>query len=113
MEKGKLGDINVNMGDGNQVGDIGHKITLHAPIPGPNSIIQNGVVVGEMVSQPIEEGSLIRFEQLFFNGSFKRDEPFTIQNVALQIIESGNTGMEVFGGRTEKITIWDVVCKVL
>jgi hypothetical protein len=109
----KFGSIHVEMGDGNAVGDIGHKITYHAPPPPPNGLYQGGTLCGEFEGQPSLEDGSYRFSKLFVAASFDRAAGFEIQGVRLVIERLAAITSASIGGRPPITTLWNVVCRVL
>lgn len=112
-EKGKLGPINVEMGDGNTVGHIGHKITYHAPPPPPNGLYQNGNLAGEFEGQPALENGLYRFSKLFVSPTFNAASEFQTQGIRLLVEQMQAETSASLGGRPPIRTLWGVVCRVL
>lgn len=111
-EADRFGAISVEMGDGNTVGHIGHKITYHAPPPPPNGLYQGGKLVGEFGGQPSQEGDCYTFPKLFVGPEFDAERPFEIQGVKLQIERMQGETSATFGGRPPVRTLWGAVCRV-
>lgn len=113
-EKDKLGDINVEMGDGNSVGHIGHKITYQAPPPPPNALYQNKMLAGEFDGQPsLRADGRYVFEKLFVAPNFDTRAEFEIQGVRLQIEGSSSEASVTLAGRPPIRTLWGAVCRIL
>jgi len=110
--KGDFGTINVEMGDGNEVGHIGHKITFHEPPPPPNGLYQNGKLTGEFEGQPAHGDGCYNFSKLFVGPDFDASCHFEIQGVKL-LIEGIQAETAVsLGGRLPLRTLWGVVCRI-
>jgi len=112
-DKGELGDISVEMGDGNTVGHIGHKITYQAPPPPPNAIYQNGNVVGEFEGQPSLTGNAYSFSKLFVGGGFDASAEFQVQGIRLVIEKVDSEYSASLGGRPPLRTLWQAVCRIV
>lgn len=112
-DKDKFGSISVEMGNGNTVGHIGHKITYHAPPPPPNGLYQDGKLSGEFEGQPIADGDRYKFSKLFVSPSFNTEGVFHIQGVKLQVEQMQAETSASISGRPPIRTLWDVVCRVL
>lgn len=108
----KIGDINVKMGSGNNVEHIGHKITFHAPPPSPNAIWQDGRVVGEIGSAPLQDGDILVFDQLFFDSAFDEHSPIKVQGVKMQI-EGYDVKKGVAYGRVNNTTFVRARCRLV
>jgi hypothetical protein len=113
MDEKKIGDINIRMGDGNTVGDIGHKITFQAPPPSPNAIWQDGRVVGEIGSAPVAGQGICMFQKLFLDGPFDRGREFSVQGVKLKVEQLNAETSASIGGRPPAVTLWNVVCRIV
>jgi len=113
MDEKKIGDINIEMGDGNTVGDIGHKITFHAPPPSPNAIWQNGQVVGEIGSHPIPGHGTYAFGKLFVGGSFDASQEFKVQGMVLKVEKMDAETSVSIGGRPRQRTLWNTLCRII
>jgi hypothetical protein len=112
-KKNDLGHIQVEMGDGNIVEHIGHKITYETPPPPPNAIFQNGVAVGQFDGQPRESGGQYVFPRLTFVGSAgDASAEFTIQGVRLRLLSYGSNGSVSFPGYAAKSFDY-AACEVL
>lgn len=110
----KIGDINVEMGDGNRIDHIGHKFVFHKPPPSPNAIFQNGAVAGEIGSAPIDcRNGVYRFEKIFTENVFQETLPFELQGGVFQIVSCGARTSASFGGRPPQCTLWHVICQLV
>lgn len=109
----RLGSINVEMGDGNKIGHIGHNVTYQAPPPPPNAVYQNGRVVGSFESQPISTADPYTISKLFVDGAFDAGSEFEIQGVRLKIEQIEAETSVRSGGRPPLRTLWHAVCRVL
>ena len=111
-DKKSAGDINVTMGDNNNVDHIGHNITFQAPPPDPNSIFLNGEIVGALGSAPrtIDE-SRVQFEKLFFNRPVGSNVELECQGGRFLIESWGVDTRASIGGRPPQITYWNAVCR--
>jgi hypothetical protein len=79
-------NINVSMGDGNQINHIGH--VYHRPEPTPYTIIQNGNEVGSINNIVHQTARLIEIRELFYSNAFDPVAPFYLHgtpHVWLQI----------------------------
>lgn len=112
-KKDDFGAINVEMGDGNRVGDIGHKITFHAPPPDPNSIWQGGKVVGSISGEPAHGNGTYTFPKLFADAHFDSAAEFQVQGVGLRIENIDGESSASIGGRPPIHTFWRAVCRIL
>ncbi|WCK69937.1 hypothetical protein G6L96_009045 [Agrobacterium tumefaciens] len=108
----KIGDINVKMGSGNNVGHIGHKITFHAPPPSPNAIWQQGRVVGEIGASPFQDGNLLIFERMVFHAPYVNDLPIEVQGVQM-LLEGCDVENRVKYGFTDDTTLVRARCRLL
>ena len=112
MSEDKFGAINVEMGDNNSVGHIGHKITFHQPPPDPNSLWQHGRIVGSLGSAPTEApGGKVQFDKLFLDAGFNMSSHFEAQGVKLRIEGYGNLSSVSLAGRPAQTTLWQVICQ--
>ena len=113
-EKGKFGDINVQMGNGNYVEHIGHKITFHAPPPSPKSLFQDKHLAGVFEGEPsLQPDGRYRSPKLFVSPGFDERKEFVIQGVRLLIEQSGFEGSISLAGRPPLRTFWGAVCRIL
>ncbi|WP_319498101.1 hypothetical protein [uncultured Cohaesibacter sp.] len=113
-DKNPFGDINVEMGNNNTVGNIGHSFTFNAPAPKPESIYQNGQIIGEIGSQPVAiDATRVLFEALFFDKPFDRLAEMSCQGKKF-LIERCDADMESSdAGRPVKTTIAKAVCRII
>ena len=112
-DKDKLGAINVEMGDGNTVGHIGHKITYHAPPPPPNAVRRNGEVIGVFEGQPTQQGRTVVFPKLIFSTPFAVGDEFEVQGVKLRITDFAIGGSMRMMGFGERFTYQQATCQVV
>ncbi len=109
----KIGDIKVEMGDGNTVGNIGHKITFQAPPPSPNAIWQDGHVVGEIGSAPVAVDGTYTFGKLFIEEPFDLNRKFKVQGVVLKLEKLDSVTSVSISGRPPQRTLWNAVCRIV
>jgi hypothetical protein len=114
MTKSEFGPINVNMGNGNVVGDIGHKIVFRAPPPNPNTIYQGGRAVGLLGSPPeqMPDGTFT-FEKLFFDCEFDIKGIFEVQKQCFRILKWDIEAKASHLGRPTQTTLLAPTCESL
>jgi hypothetical protein len=110
----KIGDINVTMGDGNEVGHIGHIFNFKEPAPSPNAMFQNNHHVGDIGSLPkiLADGRYL-IEEIYTGDILDRDQPFTLQGRKLKIEEHSGATSTRAGGAPRKTTIYNAICRLL
>lgn len=110
-----LGDISVSMDNasGVRIGDIGHKVTFHEPLPSPNAIYQNDVVVGELGAQHQSQDGNMLCPKLLLEESFDKSQPFVVQGVQMQIKKFDFEAYETVLGRPTIGFISNALCEVL
>ena len=112
-DKGKLGAINVEMGDGNTVAHIGH-IVFHQPAPDPNSIWQRGVVIGSIGADPQQlDATTYLFPKLFTDRDLPDGAEFQVQGITLRLKAMDSVTAGSTGGRPLQFTLWNVTCEVI
>ena len=109
----RLGNIDVSMGSGNQIGHIGHEITYTEPAPSPNALYQDGKAVGELGGPPEEVEGGVKFGKLFFDAPFDRNRPLTMKGTNIQVVSCTQETRSSEGGRPMKITLWNPLCRVV
>ncbi|MFG1209531.1 hypothetical protein V5F79_16135 [Xanthobacter flavus] len=109
----KFGDINAKIGNGNTIDHIGHKIVFNEPPPNPNSIWQNGRVVGLIGSAPETISGGVAFQKIFIDAPFYEGAEFSVQGVRMVIDHYEGLTSGSSQGRPPQSTYWNVSCRVI
>lgn len=106
--------INVTMGDGNKVGNIGHIFNVYERPPNPNAIMQNGKVAGDVTGEVKDVGSgLCLFERLHFVEGFRPELPFNFKQVEFVIVGVDQATTVGSNGRPKETTLWNCRARVV